>query len=410
MECVRGHSWRVCAHECFPGRLDLYRHAGRDVEQGRQYRMGTNTRRGEAADTAIIVLALLACGAAVTWLGPVLKPFLVAVFLFYAAESGAKMLAGLGLRLTTAYACFFSLAVILTILLGQLVYRESGLFLRKWPRYEGRLETVLDRVNFPRTFFRGEDTASTKLTTAGRTANSTQDPATSEPSPSHDGPSLLSSAVRGGAKAVLDYVFRHSLDVAELLTLVLVYSIFLLMGSRSMPSKIMRAFPGEQGERILMIEEGINESMGKFMAIKTVVGVGMAVSAAVIMLLFGLDHWLLWSFVFFVSNYVTYIGSMAACVPPSIIACLGLGSPLAAVGLICLLVVTRLLWIDFVEIRMAGKELSLDPVLMFLWLAYWGWAWGVLGLILAYPMLAAVKIVLRHIRGCEAWATLLSDE
>ena len=136
----------------------------------------------------------------------------------------------------------------------------------------------------------------------------------------------------------------------------------------------------------------------------------MAVSAAVIMLLFGLDHWLLWSFVFFVSNYVTYIGSMAACVPPSIIACLGLGSPLAAVGLICLLVVNRLLWIDFVEIRMAGKELSLDPVLMFLWLAYWGWAWGVLGLILAYPMLAAVKIVLRHIRGCEAWATLLSDE
>ena len=59
---------------------------------------------------------------------------------------------------------------------------------------------------------------------------------------------------------------------------------------------------------------------------------------------------------------------------------------------------------------MAGKELSLDPVLMFLWLAYWGWSWGVLGLILAYPMLASVKIVLLHIRGGEKWATLLSDD
>jgi predicted PurR-regulated permease PerM len=81
-----------------------------------------------------------------------------------------------------------------------------------------------------------------------------------------------------------------------------------------------------------------------------------------------------------------------------------------AAGLIVLLVLKQLLWIDFVEIRMAGKELSLDPVLMFLWHAYWGWAWGVLGFILDYPMLAAVRIVLRPIRGYETWTTLLSDE
>ena len=75
-----------------------------------------------------------------------------------------------------------------------------------------------------------------------------------------------------------------------------------------------------------------------------------------------------------------------------------------------LLVVNRLLWIDFVEIRMSGKELNLDPTLMFLWLSYWGWAWGVLGLLLAYPMLAAVKIVLTHVKGGEGWAVLLSED
>jgi hypothetical protein len=31
-------------------------------------------------------------------------------------------------------------------------------------------------------------------------------------------------------------------------------------------------------------------------------------------------------------------------------------------------------------------------------------------LLLAYPMLAAVKIVLTHIKGAEGWAILLSEE
>ena len=79
-----------------------------------------------------------------------------------------------------------------------------------------------------------------------------------------------------------------------------------------------------------------------------------------------------------------------------------------AAGLIVLLVLKQLLWINFVEIRVVEKELSRDPVSIFLWHAYWGW--GVLGFILDYPMLAAVRIVLRPTRGCEMWTTLLSDE
>ena len=59
---------------------------------------------------------------------------------------------------------------------------------------------------------------------------------------------------------------------------------------------------------------------------------------------------------------------------------------------------------------MSGQQLNLDPTLMFLWLAYWGWVGGVLGLLLAYPMLAAVKIVLTHIDGGEGWAVILSDK
>jgi predicted PurR-regulated permease PerM len=113
---------------------------------------------------------------------------------------------------------------------------------------------------------------------------------------------------------------------------------------------------------------------------------------------------------FFFSNYITYIGSMAACVPPVVLAYLDLDSTVLATVLASLIVVNRYLWIDYIEIRMSGKHLNIDSVLLFVWLAYWGWVWGVIGLILAFPMVTSLKIVLESLDTTRPWAVLMSEE
>lgn len=146
------------------------------------------------------------------------------------------------------------------------------------------------------------------------------------------------------------------------------------------------------------------------MQVKTLVSVGMGVSAAVLMYLFGLQGWLLWGILFFALNYITYIGSIVACVPPVILAYLDLSSPIVATALAATMVLNRFVWIDYIEIRMAGRHLNIDSILLFLWLAYWGWMWGVIGLILAFPMVTSLKIVLEHVEATKGWAVLMSDE
>ena len=363
---------------------------------------GTSPPRG--VDAAIIVLAVLACAGVFTWLGPVLKPFLVAVFLFYVAQLGAKTLARLGLGPRMAYASLLAITVILAVLFGQLVSREAAIFMGKWPRYESRITKVINSLPQFDQMLHGFGNAP-----HAQPANDSPLPAAAPPEPAPAGTSL-GDLFRSFSTSTLDYVLHHTLDVAEVFVLVLVYLIFLFIGSEKLPDRIRNAFPGERGQRILMIGEGISHSMERFMTVKTIVGLGMGATAGLVMFLFGLDHWLLWAFLFFASNYITYIGSIVACLPPIVMAFLGLPSLTAAIVLSVLLVLNRLMWIDFVEIRMSGKELNLDPTLMFLWLSYWGWAWGVLGLLLAYPMLAAVKIVLGHVKGGEGWAVLLSEE
>ena len=459
-------------------------------------------------NAALVILAVLAMGAAVTVLGPVLKPFLVALFLFYAIQFGAKSFERLGMQPWTAYLALISMALISTILTAQLVYREAEVFQRTWPRYEDRISSSLarwmpqlaapllpdspsqtgDRSRpaapspsqdsprraaadaLPSTATGDTATGGTTKTTAdaqgalqprqeklpeqtadlfsvapttqsssesgsesssesgsesssGATAEARSESGSESGSdgssaavpqpPSGDdirGRTSLTDLFRITSQDVLKYVFSHSLDVAELIVVVFCYLVFLFLGSRKLKARVLRAFPGERSTRLVAIGDGITESMERFMVVKTVAGVGMAVSAAIIMHGFGLDHWMLWAFLFFALNYITYIGSAAACVPPLIMAHLDLDSHVMALVLSTLIVLNRVFWIDFFELRMSGKQLNLDPTLLFLWLTYWGWAWGILGLILAYPMLAALRIALEHIGGLSGWAVLLSDE
>jgi len=355
-----------------------------------------------AAEAGIVVLAVLAFAGAFTWLGPVLKPFLVAVFLFYVAQLGAKTLARLGLGPRMAYASLLAITVILAVLFGQLVSREAAIFMGKWPRYESRITKVINSLPQFDQMLHGSGSAPH--------AQPSGDPPLSAAAPPEPAPAgtALGDLFRSLSRSTLDYVLHHTLDVAEVF--VLVYLIFLFIGSERLPGRIRSAFPGERGHRILMSGEGISHSMERFMMVKTIVGLGMGATAGLVMFSFGLDHWPLWAFLSFAPNYITYIGSIAACVPPLVLAFFDLDQPVAAALLAALLVLNRVVWIDFVEIRMSGRELNLDPVPMFLWLAYWGWVWGVLGLILAYPMMAAVKIVLLHVSGGTPWAVLLSDD
>ena len=434
-----------------------------------------------AGEASLVVLALLALGTAITQLGPVLQPFLVAVFLFYAIQFGVKSLSQLGMRSWTATTSLIGLFLIGSILLAQFVYRESVLFQKTWPRYEDRIVAFISAWSpnvpwlsaplpttppmLPRSWDAGDLTPvdaegpSTEVN-LGSSGDAPELPAaTSSPTPIPEltpdfdpsrlgrrrsepagerpargdesqppgiprtaerpsGPAELNPPARTSltdlfrisSKDVLNYVFAHGFDAVQMGVLVFFYLVFLFLGSRRMAERIQRAFPGERGVRVVSIGKGISESMERFMVVKTVVGLGMGISSGLIMYLFGLDHWLLWAFLFFASNYITYIGSMAACVPPVVLAYLDLDSATTATILGTLIILNRIFWIDFVELKMSGKQLNLDSTLMFLWLSYWGWAWGVLGLILAYPMMAAVKITLQHVVGAQGWALLLSDE
>ncbi len=108
--------------------------------------------------------------------------------------------------------------------------------------------------------------------------------------------------------------------------------------------------------------------------------------------LFGMPNPLLWGAVAGAFNFIPYLGGAVTTVILAIVS-----------------FVTYDRWFDillpplvFILINglegyiitpvIVGKQLSLNPIVIFLSLLFWGWIWGVVGLFLATPILVTVLI------------------
>ena len=57
---------------------------------------------------------------------------------------------------------------------------------------------------------------------------------------------------------------------------------------------------------------------------------------------------------------------------------------------------------------LVGRRLDLSPILVFLAVWFGGWFWGVAGIVIAVPALAALKVAANHSEGAQALVEFLS--
>jgi predicted PurR-regulated permease PerM len=65
---------------------------------------------------------------------------------------------------------------------------------------------------------------------------------------------------------------------------------------------------------------------------------------------------------------------------------------------------------NVLEPQVMGKSMNLSPIVILLTLIFWGWLWGVVGMFLAVPITAAIKIVFDSIPALKPLAAAMSGE
>ena len=189
---------------------------------------------------------------------------------------------------------------------------------------------------------------------------------------------------------------------------VLFFLIFIIFEAHLLPGRIERAWPGSSTGRVEIIQTQIEEGINTYIIVKTGCGLGSAFIAAIIMLMFDIDLWFVWAVMTFILNYVPYIGSLIATIPPLILGIILL-KPSMLLLMTLLLLVNQQVWGNYIETKWAGRALDLSPVFLLLITAFSFWLWGIVGMILAVPLFAIVKIVLENIEETRPIAILLSE-
>ncbi|MEN8928832.1 MAG: AI-2E family transporter [Flavobacteriales bacterium] len=212
-------------------------------------------------------------------------------------------------------------------------------------------------------------------------------------------------------------LIRIFLDsVSELFSnafMILLYLLFLLMEESTFSRKLKAIYSTpDDYEKINNLLYKIDFSLGKYIAIKTLLSLITAILSYIALLALGIDFAIFWAFCIFILNYIPSIGSLIATIFPAIMALIQYGGSdfmpffyvLILVGFIQLFVG------NFLEPKMMGNSLNISSLVVILSLSVWGVIWGVVGMVLSVPITVMMIIVFSNFESTKKIAILLSEK
>jgi predicted PurR-regulated permease PerM len=116
---------------------------------------------------------------------------------------------------------------------------------------------------------------------------------------------------------------------------------------------------------------------------------------------------LLWGTLVAVLNFAPYVGPLIGIVLMLLVGFVTYNDPWLSLLPSVLYLVLHTVESQLVTPIVLGKRMSLSPLVLILALMVFGWLWGIIGLLLAVPLLVCVKLVLARVEGLEGWARLL---
>jgi predicted PurR-regulated permease PerM len=109
-------------------------------------------------------------------------------------------------------------------------------------------------------------------------------------------------------------------------------------------------------------------------------------------------------------NLVPYVGAYVGAVPPMIMALVQFNSVTAVVLVFVFFMAVQFVESNIVTPRMLQGSLNISLLAQLISTLYWGWLWGAIGIILAVPITAALKVLCDNIDSLKPLGIMLSGD
>lgn len=205
-------------------------------------------------------------------------------------------------------------------------------------------------------------------------------------------------------------MFSQATDIVAGGMVMFILLFFLLASGDMFLRKLIRVLPSlSDKKRAVEIARQIETEVSAYLSTITMINIALGLAVWGILSLLGAPNPLLWGVLAAVTNYLPYLGAIAMIAVLTMVGFLSfdeLGRALLVPGSF---VALNILESYIVTPMVLGRRLTLNPVVIFLALTFWGWLWGITGALLAVPIMVVFKIFCDHSEPLASIGEFLGD-
>lgn len=328
----------------------------------------------------LVVLSTIAVTYAIFWLRPVLVPAVVAVFVVSGVSPILKVFQDkLGVTRLVAAALTFLAGAVVLVIFGCSLFISVVEVADNAEAYRNRVRVLARKV---------ESQLPIKLLSPDASEVESE----ASPETNQEISKYVDAFIRDG----ITVVSQTFISLVSTSVVVLIYVFFLLLGS---PPEFNRSGTWHE----------VENQIRSYLSLKTVISIFTGAAFGLTLRLFGVPMAMTFGVLAFLLNFIPNVGPLVASLLPIPLIIL---DPEGSLGwMIAVISVTsgiQLISGNIVEPKVMGGSADLHPVTILLALMFWGMMWGIVGMFLATPIMAGLKIVLERINGTKPIAELMA--
>jgi len=354
---------------------------------------------------SLAILATIASVFALSWAEAFIVPLLLGILIAYTLNSPVNWLEVI--RVPRAVGTVIVLAgVIGAAMLGTYSLRgQMQAIIEQLPEAASRFTAGMERIQV------GQVGNVRKIENAAAAVDTATNPAAD--GPTGGPPPAMHVIVDQPAFRVGNYLWRNSggaIGAASQVAMVVFLAFFLLLGGDIFKRKLVHLSGPSLARRKVTVRvlNEVNASIQKYMLMLLVTNLMVASLTWIVLRWIDLENAGAWAVVAGLLHVVPYLGPGFTALALAMAAFMQFDSfamALLAAGA-SLTVATAVG--TFVTTWMTGRIASMNPAAIFISLLFWGWLWGIWGLLLGIPIIVIVKVVSQQVRGLRPVAELLA--
>ena len=305
---------------------------------------------------------------------------LLSILLAYFLDPAVEILERIGLPRTLGAMVMVLILIAVLAAAGYGLWTRTSDFAENWPKYSTVLRKAAGAVEGKIKGLEGQ---------------------VSQIAPDQGPPSA--PAVRTEPGIVRTLIFRGAGSLYALfleITFMPFLVFFMLAEKRQVWHGTLELFPVSRRTQVKETLEDLRDVLRDYLAGMSIVTLIVIAASSLYFWLIGMEYPVLTGIASGLLNMVPYIGAVLAWLPAFIIALAKWNTIGQFVLIAAVLTTIHVLAINLVAPQLVGRRVRLNAVAITIALLFWGWVWGGMGLVLAIPITAALRVICDH---TESW-------